>query len=213
MELRPDSWEEVSEDYVLKRVGGLKHFTHRYGVLNPEVDHYVSRSSECELDLDDNISEYPDNVQVFAETLGYSEKNFDVFELRDVVRTLHHSIYDEAARLKALKEDKDLARQTELEINDAFSLIVSLNEPDGRVIPSGEGVKNSSTEDERSFYEVFGDDIPVREKSGEFMPLSVDMGRRYQQIRDLPERESSLTDQEMQSIRSGLVGIEEFFSE
>ena len=212
MDFRPDSRSEVSEEYIIKRAGGLKHFIHRYGALNPEIDCSVPTAFDYDVDLEDSIDDYPENVEALAETLGYTEDNFTAFEMKDVVRELHHSIYDEAARLKALKEDMDLEKETELAIDDAFSLIISLDEPEGRVRSSGEGVPESSSRKGEDIYELFGDDISLRETEGVFMPLAADINKRYQQIRDLSDFEDSLEIQELQTIRSGLTNFEEFFS-
>lgn len=212
MDWHPSRRADVSDEFVKRRAGVLNHLVHRYASLNPEIDYGLPEAGEYSEDWGMPLEEYPENVQAIAETLGFHEEDFDSFELRDLVRELHHNISDEAGRLMALREDIDLEEETESLIDQAFYTSLSLDEPEGRRREPGEDLPESWNKKGEEIYEFLGGDIPIREQEGEFMPLSVEIGRRYEQIRSLPDDQESITNQEIQTINTGISNLTNFFN-
>ncbi|MFB6180387.1 MAG: hypothetical protein ABEJ93_00770 [Candidatus Nanohalobium sp.] len=212
MNWHPSYREEVTDDFVRRRAGVLQHLVHRYAALNPEIDYGRPTAEEYSEGWQTPLEEYPENVRSIAETLGFHEEDFDSFNLRNLVRKLHHNISDEAGRLMVLREDIDLDDETEDLIDEAFYDILSLEEPSGRRRSPEEGVPANWNEKGEEIYEFLGGDIPIREQEGEFMPLNAEVGRRYEQIRDLPDDREAMTNQEIQSVTSGISNLKNFFN-
>lgn len=211
MEWRPSYREDVNDDFVRKRAGTLQHIVHRYAALNPEIEYNRPAASEYSEEWETPLEEYPENVRSIAETIGFYQEDFDSFNLRDLVRELHHEISDEAGRLMVLREDIDLENETENLIDEAFYNILSLDEPSGRRRSPDEGVPENWDETAEEVYEFLGGDIPIREQEGEFMPLNAEVGKRYEQIRSLPDNREAMTNQEIQSVTSGISNLKSFF--
>lgn len=212
MEWRPSYREEVTDDFVRRRAGILQHLVHRYAALNPEIEYGQPTLSDYSESWETRLEEYPENVRSIAENLGFYEEDFDSFNLRDLVRELHHNISDEAGRLMVLREDINLKSETENLIDEAFYNILSLDEPSGQRRSPEEGVPENWDEEAEKIYEFLGGEIPIREQEGEFMPLDAEVGRKYEQIRSLPDNRESMTNQEIQSVTSGISNLKSFFN-
>lgn len=212
MEWCPSYREDVTGDFVRRRTGTLQHLVHRYAALNPEIEYNRPAASEYSEGWETPLEEYPENVRSIAQTLGFYQGDFDSFNLRDLVRELHHNISDEAGRLMALREDIDLDDETDNLIDETFYDILSLEERSGRIRSSEEGVPENWGEEAEEIYDFLGGEIPIREQEGEFMPLNVEIGRRYEQIRKLPDDREKMTNQEIQSVTSGISNLKNFFN-
>lgn len=205
---------DVTDEYVQKRAVALQHFVHKYGALNPEVDYSISTAENYTEELETKIEAMPRNIQAFASVLGFREEDYDTIRLKDLVRETHRNTVDEAARLKAVKEDINLMEETEKYIDDAFSTILDLNEPEGYVRSQDENVPEEWDEaTEEIFNMLSGDDTPYIHTDGWLVPLPIRIEHRYEGIRDLPDNNARMTNQEIQTVTPGIPNIYKLFNE
>lgn len=210
----PNRIENASDEYLLHRAAMLEHLARRYAALSPEIEYESPTAADYDLDdfedevvsheFDVPLEEYPGNVQALAESLGYREEDFNTWDLFPVLDDLHLQVTDEAARLKVLKDDYELSREVEDAITDAFSYIVSIEDPDARTLSARE-VREEWDEDMKKVHEHLGGG-PVTELDGLFVPLTEEIMDQYEMLKEMKRKEFNV-------VSSGIPNLKFFYDQ
>lgn len=173
MDIYTKSLDELTEDYVAKRAKGLQHLLLRYASLDPEMTLDAPKAGQYDLDgLDQSpeqintlgerinwaemefeatLDEYPENVQGFKRSRGWSGMNLDNMTLRGTLGSLLDDISGEAGHLLALDRagyisnltsDEGKNYSAKREVERAFEWIKSLHN-NGYLDPSNDYLDSS----------------------------------------------------------------------